>query len=1731
MSSNTFPGKSTEAAPLQPIPRNDDTGLPLSYAQQRLWFFDRLLPQSAIYNIPVAFQLYGALQGDLIEKSLNEIIKRHEVLRTTFIEQDGRAIQLVHDDMILSLDTLDLRDLSALEKEKEVKRLAQEDAATAFELSQGPLMRAHLIQLEEKEFVLLLNMHHIVSDGYSMDIFVDELTALYESFKKGESPSLPGLPIQYADYAVWQRETLEGKLLEKQLSYWKKQLSGSEPLLALPTDRPRPAVQTYDGAHLSFTIPDDVAAKLRALSRQEGVTLFMTLMAAFKCLLYRYTGQKDILVGTPVAGRTCEEIEGLIGFFVNTLVIRTQVSDDSTFLELLGGIRETALDAFANQEIPFEKLVDELQIERSLSRSPLFQVMFSLQNASTGVRQLDEISVKPLEFTMNQTAKFDLSLTMIETENGLKGVFEYSTDLFDSTTMERMAAHMSTLLQSIAQQPRQNISVLPIMHDEEKKQLLTEWNQTSVDYPRGKTVHQLFAEMAAQWPDRPAVVASDANITYAELDRRANQLANYLRKQGVGYETPVGICMERSVEMFIGLLGILKAGAAYVPMDPSYPQERLAFMMRDARMPVVLTQEDLKVKLSPEDGTLICLDRDWPMIAEESERAPEEETAAEHLAYVIYTSGSTGLPKGVEIEHGSLLNLVEWHQRTYGVTVDSRATQMAGTAFDASVWEIWPYLTKGSTLLLPPEEIRLVPEQLRDWLVESGVTISFLPTPLAESMLSLEWPADAPLRYLLTGGDKLHHYPSEEVPFTLVNHYGPTENTVVATAGVVPVQAGQTAAPSIGRPIDNVQVYVLDEHMQPVPVGVPGELYISGNSLARGYLNRPDLTAERFLPHPFSAEPGARLYKTGDVVRYLPDGSLEFIGRGDHQTSIRGFRVELGEIETVLYGHPAVRETVVLAREDVPGIKRLAAYLVTEEEQEVQADDLRAYLKEKLPEYMVPSAFVMMDRLPLTPNGKVDRSALPVPDYSQKPGSDGGFVAPETFVEKKLAEIWREVLGVEEVGIHDNFFELGGDSILSIQIVSKANQAGLHLTPKQLFENQTIAEIAATVMVDNALRETVAEQGEVTGTLPLTPIQQWFFEQELVHVDHWNQSVMLKLNQPLDIPILEQALHCILKHHDGLRLRFRQVDGKREQYNEGLTDSVPLWVENLSAMSETEQKHRMVEVTDKAQASLSLSEGPLMRAVYFKLAPEHKDQLFIAIHHLAVDGVSWRIILEDLHNLCQQLRYNQKVQLPAKTTSFKQWAHALEQYAKTVDVDEYWVAIQPESLPVLLADNPEGSNTEADVEQITLSLDAEETKALLQTVPAAYRTQINDVLLSALTKVICRWTGKKTMYLTLEGHGREDIIEGIDLSRTVGWFTSMYPVLLQLDHGKSWGDTLKSVKEQLRSIPNKGIPYGICRYLGEDQEGMERLKLLPQPQISFNYLGQFDQGQSEHSLFELIPNWSVSNVKGDEKRAHLIDIIGSVTNEQLQVTWMFSRDIFKYSTLEAVALDYMEALRGIITHCRTEEAGGYTPSDFPLAKLGQRSIDRHLGCDHQIDDVYPLTPLQEGMLFHSLYAQEEGDYVVQLVMKLSNDLDISAFEQAWKKVVNRHAVLRTSFVWEAVEKPHQIVHKQVEVCVEHHDWRHVPIDQLEERLLVYLTEDRKRNFDIVQAPLMRWGLFRLNDGYRFIWSFHNALLDGWSVPLVLKDWQMFYRAIYEGKEAKLKNVPPFASYIAWLQRV
>jgi amino acid adenylation domain-containing protein/FkbH-like protein/non-ribosomal peptide synthase protein (TIGR01720 family) len=1726
----------SQIPPLLPLER---TGAqPLSFAQQGLWFLDQLEPHSSAYNVPLAVRLEGSLNLLALARSLDAIVARHEVLRTTFVAFEGEPRQVIHPALSLTLPVIDLQGLPDGGRADELLRLEQAEAKQPFDLAKGPLVRLALVRLDPVEQLLLVTFHHSVFDGWTLTIFARDLGALYGAMLHERPVPLSPLPVQYADYAIWQRRWLRGALLERQLAYWQRQLAGAPTVLALPTDRPRPAVQTFQGATYDWILPADRLAALQALSRQEGVTLFMTLLAAFQTLLSRYSGQEDIVVGSTFANRTQPELESLVGFFVNTLVLRTDLSGNPSFRALLGRVREVCLDAFAHQDAPFEMVVDAVQPERSLSHAPLFQVLFVLDNAPVEPLILPELRLELVALDQ-ASAKFDLTLSCMEGPQGLHGTLEYNTDLFDRSTMVRLLGHLQTLLEGIIAHPEWRLQELPLLPPAEQAELLVAWNATRIPYPDLTCPHQCFEAQVLRTPHAVALVHADHQLTYGTLNRRANQLAHYLRQHGVGPEVRVGICMERTPEMVVGLLAILKAGGAYVPLDPSYPQERLAFMLADAQVRVLLSHSHLSGRLPTSGSELICVDSDWPRIAQGPTHNPPPGVRPSNLAYTIYTSGSTGRPKGTGVAHRGTAALLAWAATVFAPDELAWVLFSTSISFDVSVFELFVPLSRGGTVVLVDTILALAEPHA---VAYAPTLISTVPSALTE-LLRLQ-PLGRSVGTVCLAGEQLGRelvqqlYQSGTVE-RVYNLYGPTEDTTYSIYTLI--SRHQTDQPPIGRPIANSQAYVLDRAMAPVPIGVPGELYLGGDGLARGYPGRPDLSAERFVVHPHSNEPGSRLYRTGDLARYRPDGRLEYLGRLDHQVKVHGFRIELGEIEAVLEGHPGVRQAVVLARKDRPDETRLVAYLVPAAHQQLHTEELRHWLGITVPQYMVPSAFVLLDALPLTPNGKLDRRALPAPD-ADRPDLTSGYVAPRTATEALLAGIWGQVLGRTQVGVQDNFFALGGDSILSIQVIARASQAGMQLTVRQFFEQQTIAGQAAVAVPATPLQ---AEQGLVRGVVPLTPIEQWFFAQDLPAPHHFNQALLLQLAELRRPALLKPALQHLLQHHDALRLRFGRGPEGWEQALAAPQAQPIFQVLDLERLSAEQQRAAIEQQATLAQASLDLAQGPLLRAVFFALGGGQPDRLLLVAHHLVIDGVSWRILLEDLYRIYAQLEQGASVTLPAKTSSFQAWARRLHEYAhaaELLDERSYWLDPCRAEVAPLPVDYPGGENTVASARTLSFSLSMVETQQLLQDVPHAFHTQINDVLITALAQALTKWMQAAQVLVDLEGHGRGELFPELDFSRTVGWFTSLCPVLLDLQDCTDPLAALKAVKEQLRAIPRRGIGYGVLRYLRGDAGLTQALASLPAPELSFNYLGQFDQLLPVEAGIELAPESSGPAQGPDGRRSHLLAIDIVVSGGQLRLNWQYSANCHAQATIEQQALTFLAALRTLIARCTVPGVGGYTPSDFPLARLTQSQLDRltdlvwaqagasgYASAGSVLADVYPLSPLQQGLLFHSLYAPNAGAYIEQLSWTVEGRFDTAAFIQAWALAIERHTILRSSFHWKGLEQPVQIVHPRVALVHQQDDWCDQSPATQQERLADLLARDRAAGYVLEQAPLLRlWTVRLAEQRYQVIWSFHHLLLDGWSVSLLLREVQACYLAICGGQQPVLPPARPYRDYLAWL---
>ncbi len=1510
---------------LESIDRSSE--IPLSLIQQRFWLLDQMEGANAAYNIARAFRLVGKFNFAALQQAIESIIQRHETLRTSFGMIDGKSVQFIAANVPFTFPLVDLQALPQVEQIEEIQKLITAEYTQYFDLSTAPLLRVKLICLESDSHVLLVTMHHIISDAWSVGIFLKELSSLYAA-----SP-LPDLLIQYADFAYWQHQWLQNDMITTQLNYWKQQLADAPPIIELPTDHPRSAIQTFRGSIQRFKLGDDLTKKLKTLSQKSGTSLFMTLQAAFVTLLYRYTGQEDIVIGSPISNRNRPALESLIGFFVNTLVLRTRLENNPTFRELLAQVRQVALNAYAHQDVPFDQIVGVLQPQRHLSHSPLFQVMFVLQNSPVEKLDIPGLNVTQIELDRPTAgAIFDLTLSMQEIDSELRGAFEYNANLFDADTIARMVGHFQTLLEAIVTNPEQQIANLPMLTADEQHQLLVEWNNTQTNYPQDKCVHELVTEQVEKTPDAVALVFEHQQLTYQELNQQANQLAHYLQSLGVEKETLVGVYLERSCEMIVGFLGILKAGGAYVPLDPNYPPERINYMVADSQMSIILTDSSLLPHLSStlEQGQtkIICWDQDLEIIASQSLDAPINDIHPRNLAYVIYTSGSTGQPKAVLIQHSSLLNLVFWHLNNFEVKSLDRTTHLAGTAFDAAIWELWPYLVVGASIYLIKSEFLLSAQILQEQLISQNITISFIPTPLAEQLFLLSWTENTSLRIMLTGGDRLNSYPSHKLPFKFFNNYGPTENTVVTTSGEISPKESDSKFPPIGRPIANTQSYILDHYLQPVPIGVSGELYLGGAGLARGYLNRKNLTSERFIANPFVK--GERVYKTGDLARFLPDGNIEFQGRIDHQVKIRGFRIELGEIEMLLSQHPQVQQVVVIVREDHPGNKYLTAYVVSETET-LNSRELRQYLKEHLPEYMIPSAFVMLPALPLTPNGKVDRRSLPKPETTNSE-LEAAFVPPRNWQEEKLAEIWCTVLHLDKVGIYDNFFELGGHSLLVTSVISRIRDSFAIAIPiRSLLAAPTIDELSQVIialqmevqsangMICDALTPLVPQIRDTYIPLSFAQESIWYLQQENPESSAYNSFFTLRFTGTLSASALESSFNEIIRRHEMLRTSFTVVEGQPVQI---ITPSltIPLEMIDLQNLPQAERISKAEKlVALEYQHDFNLTSVPLIKTTLLRFS-EQEHWLTINIHHMITDGWSFGLLLEELRILYAAFVNglpSPLPELPVQYADFTLWQRSYFNEKVIEQQLAYWLQ---ELTNTSLASDVVSSNqlqvrnksTNASIYYLVLPVSL---VASIEALSRSLRVSIFVIILTALKILLFNYTGENEI-LVMTTVGNRSAVETEKIigcfindvilrSSTVGYSPS------PLSSQQTALTLLEQVQETLtEAINNKEIA---CQTVIDAITSKQQLNIsasvtmVPPP-----------------NLHDWILDVEFVNIKRDislwneEIPLELYVSSPSVNNPKMEIQVLYSQELFTNETIEFLFSYYQQILQKLIQHPTTQ---------------------------------------------------------------------------------------------------------------------------------------------------------------------------------------------------------------------
>ncbi|MCY8615722.1 bacitracin non-ribosomal peptide synthetase BacB [Bacillus haynesii] len=1499
---------------------------PLSSAQKRLYILNQIEEGQTAYNMPFAMKIRGELQAEKAEKAFRMLIKRHESLRTSFVTINGEPVQDINEEVTFEMKYRGLDNCSLREQMNQFIR--------PFDLEKAPLLRAELVRVNAAEHILLLDMHHIISDGVSIGILMKEWAALYEE------KELAPLKIQYKDYSEWQRESCQKDRLKKQEEYWLSVFQDDIPVLNMPTDFPRPQMQSYEGDRIAFAIERELTDKLKRTAKENGVTMYMLLLAGYTLLLSKYTGQEDIIVGSPIAGRTREELEHTVGMFVNTLALRNHPKGGRSFIEYLQDVKENTFNAYENQDYPFDELVDKLDLERDISRNALFDTMFDMQALDDAEPDIAGLHVEPVDLEF-QISKFDLSLAAAESAGVITFHLEFCTRLFKKETAETLAQHFVNILTDISDHPQKTLNEISMLSEEQRNTVLYQFNDTRAEHPTG-IFSELFEQQAEKSPNHPAAVFKDHMLTYRELNEKANQLARTLRKKGVQRESVVGIMAERSLEMVTGILAVLKAGGAYMPIDPGLPKERIQYLIMDSGADLLLTQHHLIGSISFA-GEIIQID--------EADAYDTDGSNLEHLntpgdlAYVIYTSGTTGNPKGVMVEHRNIIHAhYTWRKHYELASFSVNLLQLASMSFDVFAGDLCRSLLNGGTMYIVPDDVKLEMNLLYDMINKYGIhMLESTPSLIIPLMKYIDHhKLDlSSMKLLIMGSDtctiKDYKWLVERFGqrMRIINSYGVTEASVDSGYYEEALdQIPEIANTPIGKPLDNTAFYILDPSLNPQPVGVYGELYIGGEGIARGYLNKPELTKERFVPNRFAA--GGNMYKTGDLARWLPDGNVEFLGRIDHQVKIRGFRIETGEIETKLLENQNISEAVVMDREDKKGHKYLCAYIVARAK--TNANELREYLSDHLPDYMLPSYFIQINKMPLTPNGKIDRKALPEPAGDTIAAS--GYEAPRNETEEKLAAVWQEVLDRDKIGINDNFFEIGGDSIKALQIVSKLSRADLKLQVKDLFTNPSIRHLSKYVK-----KETKARTSEIVqGHTPLTPVQRSFFAANQKERNHYNQAFMLYRKDGFAEKIVEKVFRKLTEHHDALRMVYQEKNGEIIQHNRGLEDSVfDLYVYDLKTEKNLEET--VYQIATNIQKDISISEGKMIKLCVFKTT--EGDHLLIAIHHLVVDGVSWRILFEDFEAAYGQALQGKPIELGYKTDSYKTFSEKLAEYAsskKLLKEQEYWREISKGKMAFLpkhrqaAHDNYENSRT------LRISLSQMETEQLLKEAHKAYNTQINDLLLTALLIASRQLTGENRLKILMEGHGRDDILQDVDITRTVGWFTAMYPVFIDLEDETDLSMMIKIVKETLRKIPNNGIGYGILKYLRKDEVLLKDEK----PPILFNYLGELDHDLTteQFSSSKLSAGQSIGEKSA---RDASVEIDSVVAGRQLMISTTFNEYEYSPDTISELNQAFKESLQMVISHCTGKNETEKTSSDYGYDKLSLEDLEELLNEYESVD--------------------------------------------------------------------------------------------------------------------------------------------------------------------------------------
>ncbi len=1519
--------EAVKAAPVQ-----TKTGSQLSFAQERVWYLEQLTPNTAAYTIPdLTLRLSGELDIKALERALTEICRRHDTLRMAIRVEEDRPTAVIRPVAPVQAHVFDLKHLQASIRELEAMRLLKRELARPFDLEQGPLWRVLLIQLRVDTNILAIPMHHIIADGWSLGVFLKELETYYVP-RLDSLPALPDLPLQYADFAIWQRQEVDVQVAEQNLDYWTTQLANSSQHLNLPTDRLRPALQSNAGARYRFRIDTDTHEAMQALCRRQGVTSFTAYLAALFVFLYRYSEQQDLSVGIPVAGRSARETRSMIGMFVNTLVIRGDLSGDPSFMYWLERLGTTTLAALEHQDQPFEGLVAAMSSKRDLSHSPLFQVMFVYHNWPLSPPQLGELIIEVVDVD-NGTSKFDLTLSLLEMAGGIECTFEYSTDIFNEETIQHMARHFVTLLNAILKTPHASISRLPLLTADDRYQLVTVWNDTQAAFPKQLCIHELFERQVQAKDNHIALSDAHERISYAKLNKRANQLAYYLLAQGVMPGDRIAICLDRSVAIIVAILGILKAGAVFVILDPNWPEQRLAYISAEIAASLLLTQRRLFKRIDSISARVVSLDEVWSDIGKYHATNPNRVVCPSDLAYVLYTSGSTGQPKGVMVEHRQLVNSTCARNRFYDEPV-TRFLLLSSSAFDSSLVGIFWTLCEGAELVLPEENALQDMQLLVQSIAQRKITHLLALPSLYGLILDIAQPEQlTSLQTVVVAGevcpvDLVKRHFSICPAVRLYNEYGPTEGTVWCSGYEITqtvaqhLQAGDNV--SIGRPISNVQLYVLDKYGEPLPIGIPGELYIGGEGVARGYLNRPDLTEQSFVENTFISTQDERLYRTGDKVRYRADANLEFIGRLDNQIKLRGYRIEPGEIEQRLRQHPTVHEAAVLAIALGSKRKQLVAYVTAPEQQLCRTQELRDFLSQALPAYMVPSHFLVLETLPRTDSGKIDRRALPLPQVRAAVSEDTQ-TQPINDVEMTLMSIWGSVLRLDNIGRNDNFFELGGDSITSIQVITRARQAGFELKPQDFIVAPTIAELA-TVAVVARDRSRIAQDKSFSPS----PYQRWRLANRLQR-ELGQQTLWLEFKQEVSPDLLVESIRASLNFNDALRMQLSDNNG-----DSTFIDTIPLPTQFFTKLELSHLTGRDLEKTLQKQASalaldLTRSASPLFKALYVDLGKERPARLLLILHELIVDHDSWPVILADWESIYGMISRGQKAKLPIHRDSYGAWLHAIATIAragKLVETHAFWMEQVSAPLAPLPHDVNVGVTTEDRLDSLVASLDRENTQRLLAAVSQVDAAKLDEILLTALALTLVKWTGSRTQRIMLLRDGRATGINGLDLSNTVGCFYLRCPLLFLLKDDDDPLSALKVIKERTRSMPYQGLTYGLLQQRQELEENVG-------PAIGFHLTR--DWSQNEFQLFHMLDKRLAYDPLDQEQD---IQVRAYLAEDSLKITWHYRATRYQRTTVESLAARQTEAVTSLVDSCLAGDAGTFTPADFPAARIEQRELDK-----------------------------------------------------------------------------------------------------------------------------------------------------------------------------------------------